>query len=62
MESMDVDSRRCVWVESMGVVVRMYIDFLTLFITTPLVFSRFCTISTLCSFKKIVSFLLLYFL
>ena len=33
---MGVVSRRWMWVESMGVVVRRYIDFLTLIIPTPL--------------------------
>ena len=33
---MGVVSRRWVWVESMGVVVRRYIDFLILFIPTPI--------------------------
>ena len=34
---MGVVSRRWVWVESMGVVVRRYIDFLILLIPAPLV-------------------------
>ena len=38
---MGVVSRRWVWVESMGVVVRSYIDFLILLIPTPLVSSLF---------------------
>ena len=37
---MGVVSRRWVWVESMGVVVRRYIDFL---IPTPLVFAFLCS-------------------
>ena len=37
----------------MGVVVRRYIDFLILFIPTPLVAVLFCSnIPTFCSFKK----------
>ena len=52
-----VVSRRRVWlvgwVESMGVVVRRYIDFLILLIPTPLVSVHFCScIPTFCSFKK----------
>ena len=39
-----------VWVESMGVVVRRYIDFLILLIPTPLVSVLFCSIPTFCSF------------
>ena len=40
----------CVWVESMGVVVRS-IDFLILLIPTPLVSTLFCSsITTFCSF------------
>ena len=38
---MGVVNRRWVWVESMGVVVRRYIDFLILLIPTPLVFDLF---------------------
>ena len=39
------------WVESMGVVVRRYIDFLILLIPTPLVSVLFCSsIPTFCSF------------
>ena len=34
---MGVVSRRWMWVESMGVVIRRYIDFLILLIPTPLV-------------------------
>ena len=46
-------SRRWVWVESMGVVVRRYIDFLILLIPTPLVSTLFCSsIPTFCSLKK----------
>ena len=41
------------WVESMGVVVRRYIDFLILLIPTPLVSVLFySSIPTFCSFKK----------
>ena len=41
------------WVWLVGVVVRRYIDFLTLFIPTPLVSVIFCSIiPTFCSFKK----------
>ena len=47
---MGVVSRRWVWAESMGVVVRRYIDFLVLLIPTPLVFALFCSIPTFCSF------------
>ena len=52
MESMGVVSKRWMWVESMGVVVRRYIDFLILLIPTlvPLLFTaafllfvHFCT-------------------
>ena len=35
--------RRWVWVESMDVVVRRYIDFLILIIPTPLVSALFCS-------------------
>ena len=43
--------------ESMGVVVRRYIDFLILLIPTPLVSVLFCSsIPTFCSFKKCFSF------
>ena len=38
---MGVVNRRWVWVESMGVVVRRYIDFLILLIPTPLVSALF---------------------
>ena len=47
---MGVDSRRRVWVESMGVVVRRYnnyIDFLILLIPTPLVSLFFAAASIL---------------
>ena len=47
---MGVVSRRWVWVESMGVVLRRYIDFLIILIPTPLVFALFCSIPTFCSF------------
>ena len=42
---MGVVSRRWMWVESMGVVVRRYIykDFLILLIPTPLVSDLFCS-------------------
>ena len=39
---MGVVSRRCMSVESMGVVVRRYIDYLVLLIPTPLVSVPFC--------------------
>ena len=39
MKSMGVVSRRWMWAESMGVVVRRYIDYLILLIPTPLVHS-----------------------
>ena len=39
------------WVWLLGVVVRRFIDFLTLLIPTPLVSTLFCSsIATLCSF------------
>ena len=47
---MGVVSRRWVWVESMGVVARWYIDFLILLIPTPLVAALSCSIPTFCSF------------
>ena len=50
---MGVVSRRWMWVESMGVVVRryIYIDFLILLNPTPLVSVLFCnSIPTFCSF------------
>ena len=59
---MGVVSRRWVWVESMGVVVRRYIDFLILLVPTSLVSAPFCNILTFCSFLKCFSFLLRYFL
>ena len=40
---MGVVSRRWMWVESMGVVVRRYIDYLILLIPTPLVSALFCS-------------------
>ena len=40
---MGVVSRRWVWVESMGVFVRRYIDFLILLIPAPLVSVLFCS-------------------
>ena len=52
---MGVVSRRWMWVESMGVVVRRYIykDFLILFIPTPLVSDLFCSsIHTFMFIKK----------
>ena len=50
---MGVVSRRWMWVESMGVAVRSYIDYLILLIPTPLVSVLFCSsILTFCSFKK----------
>ena len=49
---MGVVSRRWVWVESMGVVVRRYIDFLILLIPTPLVSALFCSIPTFVNFFK----------
>ena len=49
------------WVWLAGVVVRRYIDFLILFIPTPLISVLFCSsIPTFCSFFKCFSFLLLY--
>ena len=44
---MGVVSRRWVWVESMGVVVRRYIDFLILLFPTPLVSALFAAASLL---------------
>ena len=50
---MGVVSRRWMWVESMGVVVRRYIDYLILLIPTPLVSILFySSIPTFCSLKK----------
>ena len=44
------------WVWLLGVVVRRYIDFLILLITTPLVSVLFCSrIPTFCSFLKCFS-------
>ena len=46
---MGVTSRRWMLVESMGVVVRRYIDFLILLIPPPLVSALFCSsIPTFC--------------
>ena len=57
---MGVVSRRWLWVESMGVVVRRYIDFRILPI--PIYSSCICSFlqqhPTFCSFKKCFSFLL----
>ena len=50
-----VVSRRWVWVESRGVVVKRYIDVLILLIPTPLVSILFCSsIPTFCSFLKML--------
>ena len=49
---MGVVSRSWVWVESMGVVVRRYIDILILLIPAPLVSAFFGSIPTFCSFFK----------
>ena len=52
-----------IWVWLLGVVVRryMYIDFLILLITTPLVSVLFCSsIPTFCSFFKCFSFFIYY--
>ena len=48
--------------ESMGVVVRRYIDFIILIIPTPLVSALFCSIHvpTFCSLKKMFLFLFRY--
>ena len=47
------------WVWLLGVVVRRYIDFLTLLIPTPLVSVLFCSsIPTFCSFFKKMFFVL----
>ena len=44
---------RWMWVESMGVVVRRYIDYLILLIPTPFVsVLLYSSIPTFCSFKK----------
>ena len=60
MESLVVVSRRWMWVESMVVVVRRYIDFLILLIPTPLVSVLYCSsIPTVCSFFQMF-FVLLY--
>ena len=42
------------WVWLLGVVVRMYIDFLILLISTPLVSVLFYSIPTFCSFFKML--------
>ena len=47
---MGVVSRRWVPVESMGVVVRRYIDFLILHIPNPVVSALYCSIPNYCSF------------
>ena len=48
---MGVVSRRWMWVETMGVVVRRYIDYLISLIPTPVVYVLFCSsIPTFCSF------------
>ena len=53
LECMGVVNRRWMCVESMGVVVRRYIDYLILLIPTPLVSFLFCSsIPTFCSLKK----------
>ena len=53
-----VVKRRWMWVESMGVVVRRYIDYLILLFPTPLVSALFCSsIPTFCSCFKMFSFL-----
>ena len=57
---MGVVSRRWVWVESMGVVVRRYIDFLILLFPTPLVSALFAAASLLLFIFKCFSFLLVY--
>ena len=49
---MGVVSRRWMWVESMGVVVRRYIDYFIFLIPTPLVSVLFCSSIPTCSFKK----------
>ena len=49
------------WVWLLGVVVRRYIDFLILFIPTPLVSVLFCSsIPSFCSLKKMFFVLLLH--
>ena len=47
MESIGVFSRRWMWVESMGVVVRRYIDFLIVLNPTPIVYVIFSATSLL---------------
>ena len=50
---MGVVSRRCMWVESIGEVVRIEVYTCRLLIPTPLVSVFFCnSIPTLCSFCK----------
>ena len=44
---MDVVSRRWMWVESMGVVVRSYIDFLILYLSLLLLFLFFFAAASL---------------
>ena len=56
---MGVVNRRWVWAESMGVVVRSYIDFLILLITTTLVSALFG--SSIPTFFKCFSFLFRHF-
>ena len=60
---MGVVSRRWMWVESTGVVVRRYIDYLILLIPTPLVSVLYAAASLLfVHFLKCFSFLFRYFL
>ena len=49
---MGMVSKRWIWVESMGVVVRRYINFLILLIpiATPFLSALFCSIPTFCSY------------
>ena len=49
---MGVVSKRWMWVESMGVVARRYINFIILhiLIATPLLSALFCSIPSFCSF------------
>ena len=50
------------WVWLVGVVVRGYIDFLILFIPTPLVSVLFCSsIPTFCSFKNVFVLVSVFF-
>ena len=54
---MGVVRRRWMWVESIDVVVRRYIEYLIIPIPTPLVSVLFCSgIPTFCSFFKCFSF------